>query len=229
MRSRHLAVSKQSGAESAGTARIGVFRFDKGPQDGSSSLGPKHDVNRTFPGHFVHQDPTSDPARDSRIRELVSMLHHPSHKASAGRGRKQPPGGEAPGDQGRHASGAGAAAPGLSHRELLENLGRRPCNIQRRFRPNLHTRVLQSWEQMTTDEEQESQSWIDLEKEGIASGDFNKSWVRVQDISDHELTRNAPVDRNGVCTHQIKTSSLDSPEETRLCPGQQGRQIHAGQ
>ena len=61
--------------------------------------------------------------------------------------------------------------------------------------------VPQSWEQLTQRDAQTKGQLIQVEKEGIASGDFNKSWARMADIDDRGLTRNVPVDRSGVNTY----------------------------
>ena len=83
----------------ADTPRVCTFRMDR--QDESRSLDSTHDENR-IPSRYSIQQGHSDPARATRIRDLVSMLHPPSRMVQTGtakRGRKPPPGGEAPGDQ----------------------------------------------------------------------------------------------------------------------------------
>ena len=91
-------------------------------QDESRSLDSIPDENR-IPSRYSFPPDHSDPARATRIRELVSMLHPPSPMVQSGtgkRGRKQPPGGEAPGDQGRQTSEAGTADSGPRRSDLLE-------------------------------------------------------------------------------------------------------------
>ena len=91
-------------------------------QDESRSLDSIHDENRTPSRYSIPQD-HPDPARATRIRDLVSMLHPPSRMVQSGtgkRGRKPPPGGEAPGDQSRQTSEAGTAGSGPRHSDLLE-------------------------------------------------------------------------------------------------------------
>ena len=91
-------------------------------QDESRSLDSTHDENR-IPSRYSIPQGHSDPARATRIRDLVSMLHPPSRMVQTGtgkRGRKPPPGGEAPGDQSRQTSEAGTAGSGPRHSDLRE-------------------------------------------------------------------------------------------------------------
>ena len=100
--------------------RVCTFRMDR--QDESRSLDSTHDENR-IPSRYSIPPDHSDPARATRIRELVSMLHPPSRMVQSGtakRGRKPPPGGEAPGDQSRQTSEAGTAGSGPRHSDVLE-------------------------------------------------------------------------------------------------------------
>ena len=83
-------------------------------QDESPSLDSNQDESR-IPLRYSTPQGHADPARATRIRDLVSMLHPPSRMVQSGtgkRGRKQPPGGEAPGEQGRQTSEAGTAGSG---------------------------------------------------------------------------------------------------------------------
>ena len=100
--------------------RVCTFRMDR--QDESRSLDSSHDENR-IPSRYSIPPDHSDPARATRIRDLVSMLHPPSRMVQSGtgkKGRRQPPGGEAPGDQSRQTSQAGTAGSGPRHSDVLE-------------------------------------------------------------------------------------------------------------
>ena len=100
--------------------RVCTFRMDR--QDESRSLDSSHDENR-IPSRYSIPPDHSDPARATRIRDLVSMLHPPSRMVQSGtgkKGRRPPPGGEAPGDQSRQASQAGTAGSGPRHSDVLE-------------------------------------------------------------------------------------------------------------
>ena len=246
--------------------RVCTFRMDR--QDESRSLDSSHDENR-IPSRYSIPPDHPDPARATRIR-----------------GRKPPPGGEAPGDQSRQTSEAGTAGSGPRHSDLREqtrvralqhavasqSLNAPPSSKTPRqeSRPmespsaeqhsvNLdphgpsmeaepvipsvevdspestesetisspHTRPIDLEEE---DEEDEPipQSWeqrsgapldmealINLEKDGLAEDDFDKSWVRMQDINDVELEkRNPPIDRSKVKTYHLKPDLLESPQET---------------
>ena len=103
----------------ADAPRVCTFRMDR--QDESSSLDSQ-DESR-IPLRYSTPQGHDDPARAARIRDLVSMLHPPSRMVQSGtgkRGRKQPPGGEAPGDQSRQTSEAGTAGSGPRHSDLRE-------------------------------------------------------------------------------------------------------------
>ena len=218
-----------------------------------------------------------DPARATRVRDLVSMLHPPSRMVQSGtgkRGRRPPPGGEAPGDQSQQTSETGPARPpagsGPRHSDVREQTRLRalqhaatsqglnapssktprhesrsmesssaeqhpvnldpqgasmeaeslepviptvevdsPKSTESDVRSSPYTRPIDLEEE---DEEDEviPQSWeqrsgapidmealIDLERDGIAENDFNKSWARMADINDVELEkRNPPIDRS---------------------------------
>ena len=100
--------------------RVCTFRMDR--QDESRSLDSSHDENR-IPSRYSIPPDHSDPARATRIRDLVSMLHPPSRMVQSGtgkKGRRPPPGGEAPRDQSRQTSQAGTAGSGLRHSDVLE-------------------------------------------------------------------------------------------------------------
>ena len=246
--------------------RVCTFRMDR--QDESHSLDSNHDESR-IPSRYSTPQGHSDPARATRIRDLVSMLHPPSRMVQSGtgkRGRKPPSGGEAPGDQSRQTSEAGSAGSGPRQSDLREQARLRALQnavtsqslnappstktARRESRPmesssatqtpvNLapqgssmaaepvipsvevdespkssdpemisspHTRPI-DLEEEDEEEEEVPQSWeqrigasldmetlINLEKDGIAEDDFNKSWARMQDINDVELEkRNPPI------------------------------------
>ena len=58
--------------------------------------------------------------------------------------------------------------------------------------------IPQSWEQRSA-APLDMEALINLEREGIAEGDFEKSWARMQDINDVELEKkNPPIDRSKV-------------------------------
>ena len=104
----------------ADAPRVCTFRMDR--QDESSSLDSNQDESR-IPLRYSTPQGHTDPARATRIRDLVSMLHPPSRMVQSGtgkRGRKQPPGGEAPGDQSRQTSEAGTAGSGPRQSDLRE-------------------------------------------------------------------------------------------------------------
>ena len=104
----------------ADAPRVCTFRMDR--QDESSSLDSHQDESR-IPLRYSTPQGHDDPARAARIRDLVSMLHPPSRMVQSGtgkRGRKQPPGGEAPGDQSRQTSEAGTAGSGPRQSDLRE-------------------------------------------------------------------------------------------------------------
>ena len=104
----------------ADAPRVCTFRMDR--QDESSSLDSQQEESRIPLRHSTPQG-HDDPARAARIRDLVSMLHPPSRMVQSGtgkRGRKQPPGGEAPGDQSRQTSEAGTAGSGPRQSDLRE-------------------------------------------------------------------------------------------------------------
>ena len=91
---QHLLEDTKTEAE---VARVCAFRMDR--QDESRSPDSTHDENR-IPSRYSIQTDRHDPARATRIRDLVSMLHPNSRMVQSGtgkRGRKPPPGGEAPG------------------------------------------------------------------------------------------------------------------------------------
>ena len=114
---QHLLEDTKTEAE---VARVCAFRMDR--QDESRSPESTHDENR-IPSRYSIQTDRHDPARATRIRDLVSMLRPPSRMVQTGtgkRGRKPPPGGEAPGDQSQQASEAGTAGSGPRHSDLRE-------------------------------------------------------------------------------------------------------------
>ena len=259
-------------------------------QDESRSLDSTHDENRT-PSRYSIQTDRHDPARATRIRDLVSMLHPPSRMVQSGtgkRGRKPPPGGEAPGDQSQQTSEAGTAGSGPRHSDVREQTRLRalqhaaasqslnapssktprhesrsmesssaeqhpvnldpqgtsmeaellepviptvdvdsPKSAESDVRSSPYTRPIDLEEE---DEEDEliPQSWeqrsgapldmealINLEKDGIAEDDFDKSWARMADINDVELEkRNPPIDRSKVKTYHLNPDLLEAPQET---------------
>ena len=64
------------------------------------------------------------------------------------------------------------------------------------------------------DQELDIEALINLDKEGIAEDDFEKSWAHMEDINDVELEkRNPPVDRSKVRTYHLNPELLDSPQE----------------
>ena len=104
----------------ADAPRVCTFRMDR--QDESSSLDSNQGESR-IPLRYSTSQGHDDPAKATRIRDLVSMLHPPSRMVQSGtgkRGRKQPPGGEAPGDQSRQTSEAGTAGSGPRQSDLRE-------------------------------------------------------------------------------------------------------------
>ena len=118
---RHVQLLEETKANE-GSARIFALMSDR--QDESSSLDSMRDQNRIASLYSIEPD-QSDPASTDRIRDLVSMLHEPSrmvhNRAGPAKGRKPPPGGEAPGNQCQQTGETGAAGSGPTrHSDLLE-------------------------------------------------------------------------------------------------------------
>ena len=65
--------------------RVCTFRMDR--QDESRSLDSSHDENR-IPSRYSIPPDHPDPARATRIRDLVSMLHPPSRMVQSGTGKR---------------------------------------------------------------------------------------------------------------------------------------------
>ena len=73
--------------------------------------------------------------------------------------------------------------------------------------------IPQSWEQRSG-APLDMEALINLEKDGIAEDDFDKSWARMQDINDVELEkRNPPIDRSKVKTYHLNSELLEAPQE----------------
>ena len=74
--------------------------------------------------------------------------------------------------------------------------------------------VPQSWEQRTR-QPLDMETLIRFEREGIAEGDFYKSWARMEEINNVELERHNPqIDRSKVKTYHISPDCLESLTET---------------
>ena len=94
-------------------------------QQDNIACNPRPYQDQQIPSRYSVPTDHLDPARATRIRDLVSILHPPGRMVQSGtgkKGRKPPRGGEAPGDQSRQASETGAAGSWLwpRHSDLLE-------------------------------------------------------------------------------------------------------------
>ena len=73
-----------------------------------------------------------------------------------------------------------------------------------------------SWADMIAQEEEAKQKLIDVENEGIHTGDQESAWARIMDMTDADLrTESAAIDRSGVNTYHFDPTVVNTtPQET---------------
>ena len=104
-------------------------------------------------------------------------------------------------------------SPKSAESEVISSPHTRPIDVEDEDEDD--EEVPQSWEQRSNSAPLNMDALIQLEQEGIAQDDFNKSWARMNDITDVELEkRNPPIDRSKVRTYRLDTQLLDAPQET---------------
>ena len=102
-------------------------------------------------------------------------------------------------------------SPKSAESEVISSPHTRPIDLEEEDEDD--ESIPQSWEQRKG-APLNMEALIQLEQEGIAQGDFNKSWARMSDISDVDLEkRNPPIDRSRVRTYSLDPTLLEAPQE----------------
>ena len=192
------------------TPRVCTFRMDR--QDESRSLDSIHDENRTpsrysIPQHAATSQGLNAPSsktsrRESRSMESTSAPQPPVNLDPQGSSMEAEP----------VIPSVEVDSPESTDSETISSPHTRPIDLEEEEEDEP---IPQSWEQRSG-APLDMEALINLEeKEGIAEGDFHKSWARMEDINDVELEkRNPPIDRSKVRTYHLNPELLEAPQET---------------
>ena len=102
-------------------------------------------------------------------------------------------------------------SPESTESETISSPHTRPIDLEKEEQDEP---IPQSWEQRSG-APLDMEALINLEKDGKAEDDFDKSWARMEDINDVELEkRNPPIDRSKVRTYHLNPELLEAPQET---------------